>query len=61
MDSRPSILMEPDGLLLQEASLVVVEAAIRQRASSPTDQVNLSLALRMGSFNNLNSGLKNAS
>ena len=43
MDSRPSTLMEPDGLLLQEASLVVVVAAIRLRASSstpPTDQVN---------------------
>ena len=32
--------MEPDGLLLQEASLVVVVAAIRLGASSPNDQVN---------------------
>lgn len=40
MDSRPSILMELDGLLLQEASLVAVVAEIRLGASSPNDQVN---------------------
>ena len=45
--------MEPDGLLLQEASLVVVVAAIRLGASSPTDQENPLPGFALGEFCNI--------